>query len=131
MNSREPIEICAFLQISTIYSSGFWKKESQDRISYLENKYNFQCSCPPCLNLWPTNGSIPKGIHGRRGGSWLGYPPPEKFWFEIPPLREGYSLAKYSPPLEMFLAKYPKSPPPDQNFFRNFQKISEFWSRVV
>ena len=60
-----------------------------------------------------------------------GYPPPEKVLIEIPPLQEGYSLAKYSPPLEMFLAKYPKSPPPDQNFFRNFQKISEFWSRVV
>ena len=31
-----------------------------------------------------------------------GYPPPEKFWIEIPPLQEGYSLAKYSPPLENF-----------------------------
>ena len=26
-----------------------------------------------------------------------GYPPPEKFSVEIPPLQEGYSLAKYSP----------------------------------
>ena len=59
---QELIKIGTFLQVSTIYSSGFWKKESQDRISYLENKYNFQCSCPPCLNLWPTNGSIPKGF---------------------------------------------------------------------
>ena len=31
-----------------------------------------------------------------------GYPPPEKFSIEIPPLQEGYSLAKYSPPLENF-----------------------------
>ena len=31
-----------------------------------------------------------------------GYPPPEKFLIEIPPLQEGYSLAKYSPPLENF-----------------------------
>ena len=31
-----------------------------------------------------------------------GYPPPEKFSIDIPPLHEEYSLAKYSPPLENF-----------------------------
>ena len=50
-------------------------------------------------------------IHGRRGGSCLGYPPPEKFWVEIPPHREGYSLAKYSPPSEKFFP-HPKNSPP-------------------
>ena len=52
-----------------------------------------------------------KTIHGRRGGSCLGYPPPEKFWVEIPPHREGYSLAKYSPPSEKFFP-HPKNSPP-------------------
>ena len=46
-----------------------------------------------------------------QGGSCLGYPPPEKFWVEIPPHREGYSLAKYSPPSEKFFP-HPKNSPP-------------------
>ena len=50
-------------------------------------------------------------IHGRRGGSCLGYPPPEKYWVENPPHREGYSLAKYSPPSEKFFP-HPKNSPP-------------------
>ena len=46
-----------------------------------------------------------------QGGELSRISPPEKFWVEIPPHREGYSLAKYSPPSEKFFP-HPKNSPP-------------------
>ena len=76
------------------------------------------------LSMYPT-------IHGRRGGAVQDIPPPEKFWFEIPPLREGYSLAKYSPPLDNFRPILPpeledSSPKIGKTFyfFKFFQKLN-------
>ena len=66
----------------------------------------------PIKNTYLLQDIMMRRIHGRRGGSCLGYPPPEKFWVEIPPPhREGYSLAKYSPPSEKFFP-HPKNSPP-------------------
>ena len=56
--------------------------------------------------------------------SWEGYPPPEFFLISTPPLQEGLSWAKYSPPRKNFWANYLKISPPRKNIFGKFQENS-------
>ena len=60
-----------------------------------------------------------------------GISPPEFFLISTPPLQEGLSWAKYSPPRKNFWANYLKISPPRKNILENFRKILEFWCRVV
>jgi len=60
----------------------------------------------------PKSAKIQSSEHTwAQGGELSRISPPEKFWVEIPPHREGYSLAKYSPPSEKFFP-HPKNSPP-------------------
>ena len=68
---------------------------------------------------------------GAGGGVGQDIPPRKIFCLRFPPFERG-TLWQNIPPLQKcFQQNIQRVPPPDQNFFRNFQKISEFWSRVV
>ena len=53
-----------------------------------------------------------------------GISPPEFFLISTPPLQEGLSWAKYSPPRKDFWANYLKISPPRKNIFGKFQENS-------
>ena len=61
----------------------------------------------------------------------VGISPPKKIWIAAPPFRRVYLDQNNPPLLEIFEAKTYRYPPLNQNFFENFRKILDFWSRFV